>query len=192
MPAYDLPPPLDAQKALDIIAHKVTMTPMKTSTHLNRLATVNARQTHGDSSMPAIQLFLKCENLQKTGSFKYRGATHFLAKLQDQELANGVVAYSTGEYQSQTQHKKSNTYLHLNRQSCTSSSASSTSCIPRAQHAHPSIRGSADRLSSNEARRCTILRCKSTARRRRRRTRWSSDRDQRVDRRHSHPASRPR
>lgn len=102
MPAYALPSPIDAQKSAELITNKVTMTPMKISTHLNRLATVNARQKHGDCSMPAIQLYLKCENLQKTGSFKYRGVTHFLAKLQDHELTNGVVAYSTGEYQNQT------------------------------------------------------------------------------------------
>ena len=44
----------------------------------------------------SLKLFFKCENYQKTGSFKYRGASHFLAKLQNHELSRGVVAYSTG------------------------------------------------------------------------------------------------
>lgn len=45
-----------------------------------------------------IRLYFKCENLQQTGSFKYRGASHFIARLQDDQLAKGVVAYSTGDY----------------------------------------------------------------------------------------------
>lgn len=44
------------------------------------------------------KLFLKAENLQKTGSFKFRGATNRMLQLSDGEKRNGVVAYSSGNH----------------------------------------------------------------------------------------------
>lgn len=41
---------------------------------------------------------LKCENLQRTGSFKIRGATHRLSLLTDDERARGVAAASAGNH----------------------------------------------------------------------------------------------
>ena len=43
-------------------------------------------------------VLLKCENLQRTGSFKIRGAYVRIARLSDQERANGVVAASAGNH----------------------------------------------------------------------------------------------
>jgi threonine dehydratase len=93
MPPYILPSPREVDKAALLINHKITQTPVKTSLHLSKISTINARNC---GSTCNIKLFLKCENLQKTGSFKFRGASHFLAKLQDHELKKGVVASSTG------------------------------------------------------------------------------------------------
>ncbi|MCY4400450.1 MAG: threonine/serine dehydratase [Gemmatimonadetes bacterium] len=42
--------------------------------------------------------FLKCENLQKTGSFKVRGALNAIAVLSDVERARGVVTISAGNH----------------------------------------------------------------------------------------------
>ena len=42
--------------------------------------------------------FYKCENLQKTGSFKVRGACNKIANLTDEEKANGVIASSAGNH----------------------------------------------------------------------------------------------
>ena len=44
------------------------------------------------------QLFLKCENLQKVGAFKFRGATNAVFSLSDTEAAYGVVAHSSGNH----------------------------------------------------------------------------------------------
>ncbi len=44
------------------------------------------------------QLFLKCENLQKVGAFKFRGATNAVFSLSDTEAARGVVAHSSGNH----------------------------------------------------------------------------------------------
>src|SRR5690349_23013001 len=41
-------------------------------------------------------VLLKCENLQRAGSFKIRGAYTRIARLSDAERANGVVAASAG------------------------------------------------------------------------------------------------
>ncbi|XVQ12576.1 threonine ammonia-lyase [Spirillospora sp. CA-255316] len=43
-------------------------------------------------------VFLKCENLQRTGSFKIRGAYVRIARLSDEERARGVVAASAGNH----------------------------------------------------------------------------------------------
>jgi threonine dehydratase len=45
-----------------------------------------------------VEVRLKCENLQNTGSFKLRGATNALAALDDAERARGVVASSAGNH----------------------------------------------------------------------------------------------
>lgn len=44
------------------------------------------------------QVWLKCENLQRTGSFKPRGAYNRIANLSDAERAHGVVAASAGNH----------------------------------------------------------------------------------------------
>jgi threonine dehydratase len=44
------------------------------------------------------RLFFKCENLQKTGSFKIRGATNAVFSLTPEEAARGVVAPSSGNH----------------------------------------------------------------------------------------------
>ena len=44
------------------------------------------------------EVFIKCENLQRTGSFKIRGAYNRISRLTDQERARGVVAASAGNH----------------------------------------------------------------------------------------------
>lgn len=48
--------------------------------------------------MAGCQVFLKLENLQRTGSFKLRGATNKLRSLTDLDRSRGVVAASTGNH----------------------------------------------------------------------------------------------
>src|SRR6266567_7770341 len=45
-----------------------------------------------------IQLWLKAENLQRTGSFKLRGAYNAIASLSDEERSRGVITYSSGNH----------------------------------------------------------------------------------------------
>ena len=48
------------------------------------------------SALTGAQVYLKLENLQQTGSFKPRGATHKLLSLTPAQAARGVVAASSG------------------------------------------------------------------------------------------------
>lgn len=50
------------------------------------------------SEMSGAELYLKCENLQKTGSFKVRGAYNKIAKLAENGQAASVVASSAGNH----------------------------------------------------------------------------------------------
>lgn len=43
-------------------------------------------------------LFFKCENLQRIGAFKFRGAYNTLAQLDDEQRRRGVAAYSSGNH----------------------------------------------------------------------------------------------
>lgn len=62
----------------------VRSTPIMTSRTLDRRA--------GGS------IFLKCENFQRTGAFKIRGAYNALSRLSDERRAAGVVTYSSGNH----------------------------------------------------------------------------------------------
>jgi threonine dehydratase len=44
------------------------------------------------------QVFLKCENLQRVGAFKFRGACNAVFSLTEQEAARGVVCHSSGNH----------------------------------------------------------------------------------------------
>ncbi len=44
------------------------------------------------------QVFLKCENLQRVGAFKFRGATNTIAQLSEDALARGVITHSSGNH----------------------------------------------------------------------------------------------
>lgn len=46
----------------------------------------------------SAQLFLKCENLQRTGSFKIRGATNAVLSLTEEQARRGVAAPSSGNH----------------------------------------------------------------------------------------------
>ena len=50
-----------------------------------------------DAAMGA-QVFMKCENLQRIGAFKFRGAFNALSKLSGEQRTRGVVAFSSGNH----------------------------------------------------------------------------------------------
>ncbi|MFJ2606313.1 threo-3-hydroxy-L-aspartate ammonia-lyase [Streptomyces sp. NPDC091279] len=44
------------------------------------------------------EVFLKCENLQRVGAFKFRGAYNAASRLTPEQLARGIAAYSSGNH----------------------------------------------------------------------------------------------
>jgi len=63
--------------------------------HVHRTPLLSAAQL-GDRA--GVKLFLKCENFQKTGSFKPRGALNKVLSLSDGERARGLVTVSAGNH----------------------------------------------------------------------------------------------
>jgi threonine dehydratase len=51
-----------------------------------------------DGGAPAAQLLLKCENLQRSGAFKIRGAANMILQLAAADRARGVITYSSGNH----------------------------------------------------------------------------------------------
>ena len=45
-----------------------------------------------------VEVYFKCENLQRGGAFKIRGASNFIFSIPREDLARGVVAYSSGNH----------------------------------------------------------------------------------------------
>lgn len=79
-----LPDISDIKLAQERIAPSIHRTPVMTSTALNNITGSN--------------IFFKCENFQKTGSFKIRGATNAIAQLSEQQLQKGVATHSSGNH----------------------------------------------------------------------------------------------
>ena len=44
------------------------------------------------------QIYLKCENLQRAGAFKFRGAYNAVSRLTDEAKARGIITYSSGNH----------------------------------------------------------------------------------------------
>lgn len=81
MLAADLAAIREAARRIAPYAHR---TPVVTSQYFDRV-------TGG-------QLFFKCENLQKAGAFKFRGACNAVFSLSDEEAARGVATHSSGNH----------------------------------------------------------------------------------------------
>lgn len=74
--------PEDVRAAAERIAPHVHRTPVLTSRRLDAQA--------------GARVFLKCENLQRAGAFKVRGAFNALLQLSPEQRGAGVIAYSSG------------------------------------------------------------------------------------------------
>lgn len=66
---------------------------------VNRVATPTPLDSAGFlSDLVDTPVWIKCENLQRTGSYKIRGATNRLAQLTPEQRARGVIAASAGNH----------------------------------------------------------------------------------------------
>ncbi|MFI0419288.1 threo-3-hydroxy-L-aspartate ammonia-lyase [Spongiactinospora sp. 9N601] len=74
----------DVREAAGRLAGVVRRTPVLTSRTLNALT--------------GAEVFIKCENFQRVGAFKFRGAYNAVSRLTPERLARGVAAYSSGNH----------------------------------------------------------------------------------------------
>jgi threonine dehydratase len=80
----NLPDYTDIVKAHSLIRPYIHRTPVLSSTSINQIV--------------GAELFFKCENLQKVGAFKFRGACNSVFSLSDDEARNGVCTHSSGNH----------------------------------------------------------------------------------------------
>ena len=74
----------DIIKAHSQIIDTINETPVLISNNINNLLNSN--------------IFFKCENFQKVGAFKFRGAVNAVYNLTPDELKNGVATHSSGNH----------------------------------------------------------------------------------------------
>ncbi len=74
----------DIQAAQERIRDWVHRTPVMTSSGIDRIV--------------GCRLFIKCENFQKVGAFKFRGASNAVLLLDEKEAARGVATHSSGNH----------------------------------------------------------------------------------------------
>jgi len=110
-------PPLtraSVQAAHDLVRPHVHLTPVVTCKTLDAVASTprtaeelrgtkweEERGPEGDRARPVVRLWFKCENFQRVGAFKVRGAFHAIERLKMEEgwdLGKGVVTHSSGGY----------------------------------------------------------------------------------------------
>jgi threonine dehydratase len=75
---------VEIEKAHQLIKNYIHRTPVLTSKTLNKIT--------------GSQLFFKCENFQKAGAFKFRGATNAVFALSEEEAKRGVLTHSSGNH----------------------------------------------------------------------------------------------
>ncbi len=80
----EIPDFSDVVKAHGLIRTTVHRTPVMTSESIDRLT--------------GARLFFKCENFQKVGAFKFRGACNAVFSLTEEEAARGVATHSSGNH----------------------------------------------------------------------------------------------
>lgn len=84
MTTYNLPTYADVEAAAARIEGFAHRTPVQTSRTLNELV--------------GGEVFVKCENFQRMGAFKFRGAFNALSKFSPEQRKAGVVAFSSGNH----------------------------------------------------------------------------------------------
>ena len=72
------------QAARERLRGYANVTPVMTSRFLNELV--------------GAEVFLKCENFQRVGAFKFRGAFNTISQLTDQQRERGIITYSSGNH----------------------------------------------------------------------------------------------
>src|SRR5512140_1690435 len=84
-----------AQSSLPVSAQDVADAAVRLQGHAHRTPVLRSRSVDARSG---AQVFFKCENFQRMGAFKFRGAFNALAQLTPEQKRGGVLAYSSGNH----------------------------------------------------------------------------------------------
>ncbi|HKQ53972.1 MAG TPA: threonine/serine dehydratase, partial [Pyrinomonadaceae bacterium] len=69
--------------------------------HVHRTPVLTSRAFDAAASQGGsrdVRVYFKCENMQRVGAFKFRGATNKILSLTDEERGRGVMAHSSGNH----------------------------------------------------------------------------------------------
>lgn len=101
-----IPSASSIESAYGLIHPYVHQTPLLTCTTLNQIASSSSSssstaQAHEEHAQPTFRFYFKCENLQRIGAFKARGAFHALIRLledqgEEEVKTKGVITHSSG------------------------------------------------------------------------------------------------
>jgi threonine dehydratase len=80
----EIPTAKEIRTVADRLRPYIHRTPVLTSSSINNIC--------------GAELFFKCENLQKAGAFKFRGATNAVMTLKPEETSRGVATHSSGNH----------------------------------------------------------------------------------------------
>lgn len=75
--------------------YKITEVAQQIKPYIHRTPVLNSRLI---DEIVGASLFFKCENFQRMGAFKMRGATYAVLSLSDEERKRGVVTHSSGNF----------------------------------------------------------------------------------------------
>ncbi|MBI4907025.1 MAG: pyridoxal-phosphate dependent enzyme [Acidobacteria bacterium] len=78
-----------------ITFHDIELAAERIRPHVHRTPVMSSRLF---DQAAGRRVYFKCENLQRGGAFKLRGATNFLFSIPDADVARGVVAFSSGNH----------------------------------------------------------------------------------------------
>src|SRR5699024_9793577 len=73
----------------------IQQTHREISDHIHHTPVLTSRKVN---NRIGSRVFLKCENFQRAGAFKFRGACNAINKLSESELTNGVATHSSGNH----------------------------------------------------------------------------------------------
>lgn len=80
----EIPKIEDIYRAGGRIKDKARITPVLSSSNINKIT--------------GAEIFFKCENFQKVGAFKFRGATNAIMSIDETDLKKGVATHSSGNH----------------------------------------------------------------------------------------------
>src|SRR5262245_13835333 len=85
----------EAEQQMTVSYEDVAAAARRLAGHAHRTPVMTSRQV---DERTGCRVFFKCENFQRVGAFKFRGAYNAISQLGPDERRRGVLAYSSGNH----------------------------------------------------------------------------------------------